>query len=422
MTLGRESINPRPFDEKAIHNALDEYGIGSVSYSEGTNDDVNKFVWSDQDWDPEMPVMQTLREYSRLFLGPDYTESIAQGLVSLEKNWKGELISNDGVDVTLRQWQTMEKVAPLKILQNPRFQMGLIRAYFDAYTRQRLIYETALERKAREILGGAAKSGSLNAISKARQELEKGWKEPIFPDYQTKCQNLADSLYKSIGAQLTMKKHGAMSGRGNFMDLINMPLNDSPWLLDQLQSIDKLDNETEKLKQIDQMLHRTDPGPGGFYDHFGDPESWYRVIPGLSWQEDPGSLQSPRIGFGVGLVGEEWVDEIQATGFKGQVTPKVWMKQAKTLYDQPLKIHYDELDPKATYRIRISYTGRFRSRMKMTTDDGSVIHDFIQTGDQPTFEFNIPKQAHADGNITFIWNCGEGERGSQVTEIWLMKQ
>lgn len=422
MTLGRESINPRPFDEKAIHNALDQYGIGSVSYSEGTNDDVNKFVWSDQDWDPEMPVMETLRDYSRLFFGPAYHETAAQAIVDLENNWHGEAISNDGVANTLRQWQFMEQNAPLQLLQNPRFQMGLIRAYFDAYTRERLIYETALEYEARRALGAASTTGAIKAIRNAENVLEKAWKEPILAGYQQKCQDLADSLYKSIGAQLTMKKHGAMSGRGNFIDLINMPLNDAPYLLDQFKRIEKLSSEAAMLKEIDQLLHRTDPGPGGFYDHFGDPESWHRVVPNLPWEEDPGSLESPRIGFGVGLVGEEWVDEIQATGFKGQITPRAWMKQAKTLYDQPLRIHYDHLEPTANYRIRISYTGRFRSRMKMTTDDGQIIHDYLQTGEQPTFEFNIPASVTADGKVTFEWTCGEGERGSQVTEIWLMKQ
>lgn len=300
--------------------------------------------------------------------------------------------------------------------------MGLIRAYFDDYTRQRLIYELELEQQARRALASAGKSGAMKAIRDAESWLEKAWKERILPDHQQKCYDLADSLFKSIGAQLTMKKHGAMSGRGNFVDLIHMPLNDAPYLLDQFKRIEKLTSEAEMLREIDQLLHRTDPGPGGFYDHFGDPESWYRVVPGLPWEKDPGSLQSPRIGFGVGLVGEEWVDEIQATGFKGQVTPRAWMKQAKTLYDQPLQIRYDNLDPEAAYRLRISYTGRFRSRMRMTTDDGQTIHDFIQTGEQPTFEFNVPKAATADGKVIFEWTCGEGERGSQVTEIWLMKQ
>jgi hypothetical protein len=422
MTLGRESINPRPYDEKAIHNALDQYAVGSISYSEGTNDDVNKIVWSDQDWDPERPVIETLREYSRLFIGPDYTESFTQGLLALERNWKGEVLTNEGIDRTLTQWQQMEKQAPLKVLQTARFQMGLIRAYFDSYTRRRLIYETALELEAREILQKATPENSVDAIGKARAVLEKAWLKTILPDYQAKCHALADSLFKSIGAQLTMKKHGAMSGRGNFIDLINMPLNDAPWMLDQFEQIEKLGSGKERYDQIQAMLHRTDPGPGGFYDHFGDEESWHRVVPGLEWEKDPGSLHSPRVGFGVGLVGEEWVDEIKATGFKGQVTPRVWMKQAKTLYDEPLKIHYDDLDPEAAYKIRIAYTGRFRSRMKMTTEEGIVIHDYIKTGDKPLYEFDLPAAAIKNGKVTFVWSCGEGERGSQVTEIWIIKK
>ncbi|MRS61951.1 hypothetical protein GJJ30_11690 [Larkinella terrae] len=422
MTCGRESINPRPHDEKAIHNALDEFGVGSISYSEGTNDDVNKFVWSDQDWNPETPVIETLRDFSRLFIGPDYTETVAQALISLENNWRGSLLTNQAVNQSLMQWQTLEKQAPLKVLQNARFQMGLIRAYFDAYTQQRFLYESELEQRAREVLATYATGGSIPTMNRAREILEKAWKSPILPEYRAKCFALADSLFKSIGAQLTMEKHGAMSGRGNFVDNIGIPLNDSPWLMDQMAKIEKLPDEKARQARIYEMLHRTDPGPGGFYDHFGAPESWYRVVPGVGWEKDPGSLQSPRIGFGVGLVGVEWVDEIKATGFKGQITPRVWMKQAKTLYDQPLKIAYDELDPTASYRIRIAYTGRFRSRMKMTTDDGSVIHDFIQTGEQPIYEFDLPQTASSDGKVTFVWTCGEGERGSQVTEIWLIRK
>jgi hypothetical protein len=422
MTLGRECINPRPHDEKAIHNALDEFGAGSISYSEGTNDDVNKFVWSDQDWNPETPVIETLRDYGRLFIGPAYTESVAQGLIALEQNWRGNLLTNDAVERTLLQWQALEKSIPQPIRQNPRFQMALIRAYYDAYTRRRLLYETDLEQQARNQLEMIESGGSLAAIRQANAILEKAWKEPILPAYRQQCFALADSLYKSIGAQLTIERHGAMSGRGNFVDNIDIPLNDSPWLLSQLSQIEKLADESERIQKIREMLHRTDPGPGGFYDHFGAPESWHRVVSDVSWATDPGSLQSPRIGFGVGLVGVEWVDEIKATGFKGQITPRAWMKQVKTLYDQPLKIAYTELDPNATYQLRIAYTGRFQSRMKLMTDDGSMVHDFIQTGQQPIYEFDVPKAALTDGGVTFIWTCGEGERGSQVTEIWLVRK
>jgi hypothetical protein len=48
-------------------------------------------------------------------------------------------------------------------------------------------------------------------------------------------------------------------------------------------------------------------------------------------------------------------------------------------------------------------------------------------GTQPLFEFPIPAEATADGKVSFTWSCGdddkgEGERGSQVAEIWLIKK
>ena len=108
MTLGRECINPRPEDEKYIHNFYAGYAQGSISYSEGTNDDVNKFVWSDQDWNPSTPVIETLRDYARFFIDPDFSEGVAQGLMALERNFRGPLLLNEGVERTLQQWQKLK--------------------------------------------------------------------------------------------------------------------------------------------------------------------------------------------------------------------------------------------------------------------------------------------------------------------------
>jgi len=426
MTLGRECINPRPEDEKFIHNLYAPLAQGSISYSEGTNDDVNKMVWSDLDWNPSTPVLETLRDYARYFIGPNYTEGVAQGLMSLERNFRGPLLSNDQVQKTFQQWQDMEKTASVSVLSNPRFQSGLIRAYFDAYIQRRLIYETHLESQARNILESAKISGSNPAITNARNTLALANEKPVSPELKQRCYALADSLFRSFGAQLTIEKHHAMSGRGNFIDNIDIPLNDALWILDQLNTIEKLPDENVRLTAIDKMLHRTDPGPGGFYDNFGSPSAWKRVKAKKTWSEDPGSLESPRVSFGVGLTGVDWVHEIVAKGFEGQTTPLAWMNQINTLYDTPLEMEYDNLDPKAEYTLRIAYTGRFRSNMKLVAD-GVMIHDFIRMGTKPLFEFSLPKEVTKDGKVKFTWTCGtddggEGERGSQVAEIWLIKK
>ena len=98
--------------------------------------------------DPETPVTDVLRQYSRYFIGGDLSEAFAQGLLALERNWRGPLKSNIGVDTTLAQFRAMEaKATPAQKL-NWRFQQALYRAYYDAYVRSRLLAETAQEERA----------------------------------------------------------------------------------------------------------------------------------------------------------------------------------------------------------------------------------------------------------------------------------
>lgn len=420
IALGRECINPRPTDEKMIHNALDQYANGSLSYSEGTNDDVNKFIWSDQDWDPETSVIETLRDYARFFISPDYVEQIAQGLLGEERNIRGSLLTNEHVQSNLMQWQEIESKATPEMKANFRFQMGLIRAYFDAFVQKRLIYETFLEQKAKEELGKYPEIGIEKAVATCQSVLARAWEDPIDQTYKLRCEQLADNLFKSIGAQLTIEKHGAMGGRGNFLDNIDNPLNDIAWIYYQLSGLKKAANDSEKISIVKGILQRANPGPGGFYDNFGNPAGWDRVVMHYDVKKDPGNLRTPRVSFGVGLQGKEWVHEITAKGFEGEAAPMAWMNQVTTLYDLPLEIEYDDLDADASYTIKIAYTGRFRSRMKMNAD-GIEIHDFIKTGIQPIYEFPIPADAIKDGKVTFSWTCGEAERGAQVSEIWIIK-
>ena len=422
MTLGRECYNPRPLAEKMIHNALDEWAEGSLSYSEGINDDVNKFVWSDQDWNPDTPVIETLRDYGRLFVHPDISENIARGLLALERNWEGPLLSNRSVEMTLLQWQELEKNVLPEIRENYRFQMCLLRAYYDAYIRERLIHETALEREAKESLRKASNTGSENAMNKAESILKQKLDNPVAQDYKDQCWKIADFLFEKIGSQLSVKKHWAKDGRGNFMDYIDVPLNDAVWLFSQFRKIRNMSDENKRLSAIDQLLNRTNPGPGGFYHNLGESARIFLIDKYPSWEEDPGSLKSPRVSFGVGLQGEEWVHTVQAKGFDGSATPLSWMNQLTTLYDTPLNLVYDDLDTRANYILKVAYTGRFRARIQLMANDRFLIHDLYKTGERPLMEFPMPREATKDGRLKLTWTCGEGERGAQVAEVWLIRQ
>jgi hypothetical protein len=411
LTLHRECFNPRPVAMKAIHNALDEYACGSLTYSEGIHDDINKIIWGDQDWDPGMSVIETLRDYCRLFISPDLADELAQGFLAQERNWVGPLASNDQVEITLQQWQDLEKKVPEHVRNNYRFQMGLLRAYYDAYIKRRLIHETELEAAAMEVLSSARDIGALEAVEEAEKILQKAKTEPVAVSYKAKCEALSDSLFELIGCQLTVEKHGAKHRtRGAFMDGIDEPLNNANWLFAQFKRVRQATDELAKLTKINEIVNRTNPGPGGFYDNMGSATSLKRIVNDVAWEDDPGTLRSPRIAFYYRVNRDEDRD-----------IPLAWKNQVGTIYETPLKLAYDDLDPDATYRVRVTYKGRRGKMVRLHADDDYLIHDLVKTHDPPIREFAIPKEATEDGRLELKWTCGEGKRGSQVCEIWLIR-
>lgn len=419
ITLGRECINPRPKAEKYIHNLFAPYTIGSISYSEGINDDVNKFIWSDQDWDPETPVIETLRDYARLFISPKFVEEISQGIVALEENWEGPLLVNERVDITLKQWQDMEKCADQTVLNNYRFQMCLLRAYYDAYIRRRLIYETELERQALDVLGRAKEIGSLEAIEVAEEILERVKTQPVGEDYKNRCWELADELFKNIGSQLSVEKYNAIAwDRGAFMDAIDMPLNNYRWFKVQFDRIKEMEDEEDRKTVIYRIINRTNPGPGGFYDSLGNPTSFKRVLSAKKWEEDPGYLSSPCVVFTPYLLHLSKALEEQLGG-----VPLSWVNSVATLYDTPLVVRYEDLDPNSDYRLRVTYIGAIGGKVRLIANDRFLIHDFIDTKRKVlTEEFKISKDIISSGELTLKWIADDGERGCEVAEIWLVKE
>ncbi|HPI74097.1 MAG TPA: hypothetical protein PLZ01_11855, partial [bacterium] len=202
----------------------------------------------------------------------------------------------------------------------------------------------------------------------------------------------------------------------------DVPLNNRLWLLDRLQSLSRAADPEVKFARIKELIHRTNPGPGGFYDNMGSAASFARVQPQPDPLRDPGGLFTSQRQFEVNLNGEAWQERTIARGWYGRPIPLAWMSQIGVLYDQPLQVHYDNLDSLAAYRLRICYTGRFKAKIRCMTDDGHLVHDYLQTGGQPLYEFDLPKAATGDGRIDLIFSCAKAERGTQISEIWLMRK
>jgi hypothetical protein len=423
FTEARECINPRPRDEAAVFRLLQPYTIGFLTYSEGCNDDVNKFIWSGLGWDPQADVIDILRDYAGYFIGDEYRDDFAQGLMALERNWRGPLATNKGIDTTLAQFRAMERKASPAELGNWRFQQALYRAYYDAYLRNRQIAETTAEDRAMDRLRVAKEGETEQAMKDAEAILDAAVAPLVSVDLRQRVVDLAADLFKTIRMQQSVSLYKAIAvDRGASLDTIDYPLNNRAWLKRRFVTIRKNSDEAGRLAALRELVEWTNPGPGGFYDDLGNTSRQPHLVLGKPFDQDPASLRSARNGHG----GPETVNGANANITGPWRTS--WLDHAESLLDQPLLMRYTDLDPTAQYKIRVVYAGDgLEKKIRLRANDGIEIHPYIaKPSPIMPIEFDIPAEATRSGELLLRWNRepgrGDNGRGCQVSEAWLIKK
>lgn len=435
LTEGREIINPRPESETDIVRVVLPQTQGFVSYSEGCNDDVNKFVWSAMGWNPDQAPVSVLREFSRYFIGARYEDGFAEGLMNLERNWRVSLATNAHVEVTLAGFQDMEGYATPAVIQNWRWQQALYRAYYDAYVRARLLDETGQLVRARDLLrrvwqvgwsplpsdiGDLPSSNPSNGLDPkvlldaAEAVLNQSAIQPAAQDLRSRVTELGYALFQSIHMQLAVEDYqGEAVERGANLDTLDTPVTDAPWLRAQIAAIRTLAGPGKQVHAIRALLARTDPGPGGFYDELGNIANRPHFIPGPGARKDPDFRHSPLI-------------EFAYPDHRGAQAPLAWKHWAGSLYDAPIEMRYEGLDPQTTYKVRVVYAGSTpRLKIRLQANDRIEVHPYIARSWPPApQEFIIPQEATAEGTLKLSWTrepgLGGNGRGCQVAEVWLM--
>jgi hypothetical protein len=390
-----------------IHKNLAPYTTGFISYSDGVHDDVNKTIWSRLSWEPDVDPREILLEYTRCFFGSTVAESATDGILALEKNWEGPLAENGGVDAALTLWQQLERAAP-ELRDNWRWQLCLLRAYYDAFTRHRLIYESALEQKANQALADAPARGADAAMAAALSVLQRATSAPVNREWRARIDKLCADLFKSIKLQTSVPLyHASGHERGAVLDFVDHPLNNRWWLEDEFTRIRKLTSESEKLKALDSIRVWENPGPGSYYDEVGNIAKSPRVIRGEGFNTDPLMGKNPNPGFW-------WWDE-------GSSRKRLsW----QTSMDWPLGIAYHHLDPQAGYRVRLTGYGQARLKangqlLTPTPEGKQAIGEFK--------EFPVPANLIKDGKLTLTFDLPTDEahlnwrQQSRVSEVWLLK-
>jgi hypothetical protein len=405
LTLGREAVNPRPYHYSAIYHVLEPYIDGFISYSDGVHDDVNKIIWTALAWDRNADEQNVLKEYSNYFFGSAVAEAAADGILALEKNWQGPIVSNGGIATTLAAWKVLQEANP-SLATNWRWQMNLLRAYYDAYTRGRYIYETELEEQVNTKLLEASSIGADAAMKEAALILAKAETEPVMTEVHSRIIDLCDALYKSISLQTSVKKYQA-SGleRGAVLDFLDRPLNNRWWLEDEFKKIKALP-EQDKVKALNVIANWEKPGPGSYYDEVGNVGKSVHEMKGEDWRMDPILRKSLNPGY-------DFSDNGLSRKRLSWLTYMRW----------PISMEYGNIDTSARYTVKINGMGE--CLLKINGQRVAPSHYGRTYGEMK--EYPVPEALVKQGKLVLTWDDVNEDflnwrRQSRVTEVWLIKE
>ncbi len=235
-TLSRESVNPRPTELRTLHRLFAPYTIGSVSYSEGVHDDVNKMIWSALEWNKDADLREVLLDYGRFFIYEADEEVIADTIFLLEKSWQGDPIENPCIDIAYNNLLGLKNEHP-SLNENWRFMLLYFRACCDKIVKIRRSFEIDLCKKALYYLESYDINAALEVLSAPYSH--------SYTALRNELDELAEKLFRLIGIQLDVEHYYADSWeRGATLETIDNNVSDKAYLINKLNyALTLSDNE-----------------------------------------------------------------------------------------------------------------------------------------------------------------------------------
>ncbi len=280
-------------------------------------------------------------------------------------------MENGGIAATLSHWQRLEAEAPA-LKGDWRWQMMLLRAYYDAYTRLRQVRETELEEAAcRALLAGPAAMGEAEHILKRADS-------SVMPAWRNKIVSLCEALFRSVALQTSVTKYKASGPeRGAVLDFVDRPLNNRWWLEDEFKRIRQLPPAEQRLA-IDTLARWENPGPGSFYDDIGHVGKSPHVVRGEALNTDPLMRRGDNPGF-------DW--------WEGGMSRKrlAWMTSMRW----PTAMRYERLDTTAQYAVRVTGYGE-----SLLLANGQRLQPTVYgKGTGEIKEFPVPQELSKTGSL-----------------------
>lgn len=370
---------------------------GFVAYSEGSNDDVNKVLWSAWGWEPGQSANHILEEYGRSFLGPDAARGIARGVQRLEQNWRGPIIDNASIPATLTTLEAVAQAPGVDAASNWRLQQLLYRANYDAYLQERVRRDRRQTEQALAAPDQLGKSDAREALRQAAAAVTA----PVACADSSLCRRageLAGDLFRTIRMQLSVGRYHALAvGRGANLDTIDARLDDEPWLRERLRDADTAADDAGRRKAIDAILVVLRAEPGVMRDDLGIPGRHPRLLSGSTFAEDPSGLSG--------------VYDAADYNQTGAAKPLAQRTYAGTLYDRPLWMRYTGLKPHTAYYLHAYFAGNGTAfRLRVNGQEVELnCRAYINCGEA---EGDVPAQSNPCGTLVLEWSSPKGRGGN----------
>ncbi len=411
QVYGRATFHARPRDYYHVFRETMRYTIGDVAHSAGQHDHFNNWMWQRLLWAPNTPLEDVVRDYARFWFGPEAAPAMAEALFQLEENLSTPLADNPGVD---RYYalvvQAGHAMTPRRMANSHLWRQHMQKAALDKYSQLLLRRQLALRERMETRLARALDTDAYDAaIAETRAWLDA----PLETDVMAALRAQAGVLGDESEALFGVRSEGYYNLEQDFIGL--------GWFRRQLARA--ADGPPEaKRAMLELIVHYQDPGEGGYYDNAGAPD------------------ESPHLSFGWPFSG-------------GPVSPENLPSQRRMAFTAEhspgLTFNYDDLDPDAAYRLRVSlvrpvflerYAMRHPQRTQSIYADGQPLALDIEVPEfhAEIFEFDIPRTVTQDGALEITFEKGEGIGewpepdlsvwrntggwGAIVSEVWVMKR
>ena len=403
-TLSRESVNPRPTEFKTLHNLYSQYTAGSISYSEGVHDDVNKAVWSALEWNKSTSLREILTDYARFFMYGADAERLADCIFTLEKSWQGEPLYNPCIDNVFNELTSLKNEYP-HLENNWRFMLLYFRATCDKLVKERRKEETLLCENAVNYL---KKGNYENAVAVLKTPLSD-----FCLSLRASLDNMAEFLFKTIGIQLdTANYHTDNWERGATLDTIDNNVSDKAFLLSRIKYI--LNAPKEKREYLTSSLVNRNT--------VADDEIYYSVA--------LHNLQA----LGTDQKGEFYMD-IRGDRPQSENSP-LPMSMTKVYDHFSLDVKFGGFTPLKNYILTVCYTDDINEKVisHKIEANGKVIYEGPQFGGKENPELDklllspgfktasYPISADIISNGTLDLHFSEPLDGIKFCEIWIKSE